>query len=211
MLKIGLTGGIGSGKSTISNILKKRGFNIIDADIVAREVLNIYPETICNIREQFGESFFDENNGLKRRELGNFIFAFEERRKEYEKIIMPFIEKEIFYRIHQLDEAGEELCILDAATLIENKFHKHMDVNVLVWVDSFTQIQRIKNRDKLDDKEIIDRINSQMTLEEKIRFADYIIDNSRSLENTKKELNEILKKIAKNFRGVKCLNNSGTK
>ncbi len=210
MLKIGLTGGIGSGKSTISNILKKRGFNIIDADIVAREVLNIYPETICYIREQFGESFFDENNGLKRRELGNFIFAFEERRKKYEKIIIPFIEKEIFYRIHKLDEAGEELCILDAATLIENNFHNHMDVNVLVWVDYFTQIQRIKSRDNLGDEEIINRINSQMALEEKIKFADYIIDNSGNLENTIKELNETLEKIGRNFRGVKCLSDLGT-
>lgn len=205
MLKIGLTGGIGSGKSTISEMLMKKGFDIIDADIVAREVLNKYPEIICEIKENFGEGFVDENNKLKRRELGNFIFAVQGRRKKYEEIIMPFIVKDIFYRINQLDEKGKEVCILDAATLIENNLHKYMDVTILVWVDSSTQLERIKNRDKLPHSEIVNRINSQMSLEEKIKFADYIIDNSKSLKDTEEELNTTLREIGRNFRGVKCL------
>ncbi|AWI06767.1 dephospho-CoA kinase [Clostridium drakei] len=210
MLKIGLTGGIGSGKSTISEMFRKRGFNIIDADIVAREVLNKYPEIICGIKKNFGERFVDENDKLKRRELGDFIFAVQERRKKYEEIIMPFIIKEIFYIISELDKKGKEVCILDAATLIENNLHKYMDINILVWVDSSTQLERIKNRDKLPHSEILNRINSQMSLQEKIKFVDYTIDNSKSLENTEEELNITLKEIVRNFRGVKCLNKLGT-
>lgn len=205
MLKIGITGGIGSGKSTISDMLRKKGFSIIDADIVAREVLRIYPEILQKVKEQFGKEFFNEKGELKRKEFGNYIFAVEERRKKYENIIMPFIIEYIFINLDKLKEEGKQVCFVDAATLIENNLHKHMNVNILVWVDSKTQIERVKSRDHLTEEQVIDRISSQMPLEDKKKVCDFIIDNSKTLEYTEKELYKALREIGKKYRGVECL------
>lgn len=205
MLKIGITGGIGSGKSTISDMLRKQGLSIIDADIVAREVLIIYPEILQKVREQFGKEFFNENGELKRKEFGNYIFAAEERREEYENIIMPFIKECIFTNLDKFKKEGKQVCFVDAATLIENNLHKYMDVNILVWVDLKTQIERVRNRDALTEEQVIDRISSQMPLEDKKRLCDFIIDNSKTLEHTEKELYRALREIGKKYRGVECL------
>jgi dephospho-CoA kinase len=195
MLKIGLTGGIGSGKSTVLTMLKEKGFSIIDADIIAREVLEIYPEILKKVRIYFGDTFFDENGKFKRKEFGNFIFSKDEKKKDYENIIMPFIKDEIFNRITELEKEKKEVCILDAPTLIENGMQVNMDINILVWVDLKTQIQRVKRRDNLSEEQVINRINSQMSLVDKKKFVDYIIDNSRTIERTKEDLNKILQQI----------------
>lgn len=195
MLKIGLTGGIGSGKSTVSLMLKKKGFPIIDADIVAREVLETYPQILEQVKKHFGYNFFNENGKLKRKEFGNFIFSKEDRKKDYENIIMPFIKNEIFNRITELEKEKEEVCILDAPTLIENGLHLKMDINILVWVDLKTQIERVKKRDVLSEDQVFNRINSQMSLEDKKKVVDYIIDNSGTIERTKRQVNKILQEI----------------
>lgn len=205
MLKIGLTGGIGSGKSTISNMLKEKDFVVIDADIAARDVLKIYPEVLKSIRREFGEEFFDKKSELKRKEFGNYIFSDDDRRKKYEKMIIPFIREHIFNILEKFQKAGNKICFVDGATIIENNFHEYMDVNILVWVDLKTQVNRVKNRDNLTEQQVVDRINSQMSLEDKKKFVDFIIDNSKTLDCTKKELSETLKKIGKKYRGVECL------
>ena len=202
MLKIGLTGGIGSGKSTVSRMFKEKGLDIIDADIVSREVLELHPQILEKVRVCFGESFFNENGEFKRKEFGNFIFLNEERRKKYENIIMPFIKSEIFNRIMELEKEKKEICILDAATLIENGLQRHMDANILIWVDLTTQIKRVKDRDNLLETQVIDRVNSQMSLQDKKKFVDYIIDNSGTIERTKEELDKILEEICIKHRGV---------
>lgn len=201
MLKIGLTGGIGSGKSTVSAILKEKGFSIIDADVVAREVLDIYPQILEGVRMHFGDKFLDQNGKLKRKEFGNFIFSKEKRKKDYENIIMPFIRNEIFNRITKLEKEKKEVCILDAPTLIENGLHVIMDINILVWADLGTQIERVKKRDNLPEDQVINRINSQMSLGDKRKVVDYIIDNSGSIEKTKKEVNKVLEQIAHSIGG----------
>ncbi|KEH96109.1 dephospho-CoA kinase [Clostridium massiliodielmoense] len=197
MIAIGLTGGIGSGKSTISNMIKSKDIPIIDADLISREVLNIYPEILNDIKETFGEKFIDDNGNLKRRELGNYIFENDILRKKLENIIIPYIKREIFNRVEECNKLDEKICVIDAPTLIEHKINEKMDFNILVWVDKNTQIERVKLRDNMDDVEVIKRINSQMSLEEKSKCVDFIIDNSGSLIDTKKELEEILGKVIK--------------
>lgn len=192
MLTIGLTGGIGSGKSTVSAMFKDKGIPIVDADVISREVLLLYPEILEKIKKEFGETFFTEEGELKRRELGNYVFKKEEERKKLEFIIIPFIKKEIWNRVDILRAKGEKMCIVDAPTLIENGIHKEMDSNILVWVDIKTQIERVKNRDVLSDDEVMHRVNAQMPLGEKKKYADYIIDNSESIEYTEKQVDDFL-------------------
>lgn len=199
MIKIGLTGGIGSGKSTVSNILKEQGVAVIDADIIARDVVEKYIVIKDRIRSTFGKEFIDDSGNLKRRELGDYIFSNKDKKNIYEDIILPFIKKEIFEKVDEFQKKGEQICIIDGATLIESGFYKHVDVLILVWTNKTTQIFRIKERDQLTENQIVDRINSQMTLEEKKKYADFILDNSNTLDETKKQLKEILNKITMNL------------
>ena len=200
MIKIGLTGGIGSGKSTVSFMLKEAGFSLIDADIVAREVLEKYPEILQKVRIDFGEGFFDWRGEFRRKEFGNHIFRFPKQRKKYEEIILPYIKREIYEKLDDLEKSGKDLVILDAPTLIENDLHKDMDYVILVWVDNNTQIQRVRSRDTLSREEAINRVNSQMPLEKKKDYANIIIENSGTLSKTKGQVDllvEFLKSILK--------------
>lgn len=192
MLKIGLTGGIGSGKSTVSAMFKGAGFPIIDADVISRTVLDKYPEILQWIRKEFGDGFFDWQGNFLRRQFGNYIFKYQKERIKYEEKIMPYIKQDIFNEIKKYNDANTALVIIDAPTLIENNIHDEMDYVILVWVDKNTQIQRVKNRDKLVHSEIMSRINSQISLEEKKLYADFIIDNSGNLESTRQQVNDIV-------------------
>lgn len=197
MLKVGLTGGIGSGKSTVSKILLEEGIPVIDADVISREVISIYPEILILIKKEFGEAVVDETGALQRRELGNIVFAHEEKRIKLESIIIPFIMKEIFKQLEKYKSSGAKLCIVDAPTLIEHGLHKEMDKNILVWVDRQTQIIRVTKRDIMKEKEVINRINSQYSLDSKREKVDYVIDNTGTFEETKVQVISVVKQLIK--------------
>lgn len=192
MITIGLTGGIGSGKSTVSLMLKTAGFEIIDADIIARNVLKKYPEILEKVKIEFGAGFFDWRGDFRRREFGNHIFRFPKERIKYEEIIMPYIKEEIESKIKEYEKINTKLIVIDGATLIENDMHKDMDMVVLVWVDKSSQIERMGFRDKLSKGEAINRINSQLSLERKKDYANIIIDNSGNLIKTKEQIDDLL-------------------
>lgn len=193
MIKIGLTGGIGTGKSTVSRMLIAAGFKVLDADLVAREVLNKYPEILQKVRIEFGEGFFDWRGEFRRKEFGNHIFRFPKLRIKYENIIIPYIKKEIEVAFERYEKNGESIVILDAPTLIENNLHSNMDYVILVWADNSTQIQRVRNRDKVSNADAISRINAQMSLEEKKKYANILIDNNGELIKTKTQVDDLVK------------------
>ena len=195
MLKVGVTGGIGSGKSTITKMLREKHFPIVDADIVAREVLIINSQVLSQIKEEFGYEFFDDKGELKRKEFGNYIFKSNTLRKKLERIMMPFIISEINHRINAYEENNCKLCFIDAPTLIENNLHTSMDVVILVWVGSDVQIQRTMQRDDITLEAAMDRIRAQMPIDEKKNFADFIINNEGSIENTKLQLDSIIAEL----------------
>lgn len=192
MIKIGLTGGIGSGKSTVSKMMVAAGIKVLDADLVARNVLTIYPEILEKVKIEFGDAFFDWRGEFRRKEFGNYIFRFPQQRIKYEKIIMPYIKKEILEAIERYESNGEKIIVLDAPTLIENGLHTNMDYVILVYADTKTQLQRLKDRDKLSVGDANSRINSQMQLEEKKKYANIIIDNNKDLITTKKQVDDII-------------------
>ena len=192
MLKIGLTGGIGSGKSTVSLMFQSEDFPLIDADVIAREVLKKYPEILDRVRIEFGDNFFDWRGEFRRREFGNHIFRFPNQRIRYENIIIPYIKDEINNVFNMYEQQGEKVVLLDAPTLIENNLHEEMEYVILVWVDNKTQLTRVKERDKLSQSEALNRINAQLSLEKKKEFANFLIDNSSSLMETKNQIDDIV-------------------
>lgn len=192
MIKIGLTGGIGSGKSTVTKMLSDKGFIVIDADTISKDVLKKYPEILEKIKIEFGSGFFDWRGEFRRREFGNHIFRFPKQRKKYEDIIIPYIKDEIFKEIEKYEKAGEKLIVLDAPTLIENDLHLNMDYIIVVWVDNNTQIIRIRNRDRLTRDEAINRLNAQISLDKKKEYANIIIDNNGDLLKTKGQVDKVM-------------------
>jgi dephospho-CoA kinase len=192
MIKVGLTGGIGTGKSTVTSMLIAAGFKVIDADLVAKQVLNNYPQILDTVRSEFGEGFFDWRGEFRRKEFGNHIFRFPKQRIKYEAIIIPYIIKEVNLAFDRYEENGEALVVLDAPTLIENNLHKEMDYVILVWADNNTQIQRVKSRDKVSNADAISRVNAQMSLEEKKEYTNILIDNNGELAKTQKQVEDII-------------------
>ncbi len=186
---IGLTGNIGSGKSTVSSILREKEIPIIDADLISREVLIKHPKLLKDIMDSFGNEYFDSNGNLLRKKLGNLIFSNNEKKIQLEDMLLPFIISDIF------DKKGFEFCIVDAPTLIENNLHFYMNAVILVTVERDIQIQRVATRDSLDLEDVMKRINSQISQDEKIKMANFIIDNNGSLNNTKIQVEQILNEM----------------
>lgn len=204
ILKVGLTGGIGCGKSTVSLMIKNQGIPVVDADMISRQVLLTHPEILLKIKETFGEEFFDEKGNFLRRKMGELIFSNEDKKKAYEAILMPYILKDIFEEIDEYDNMGEKICVLDAPTLIENNLHEEMDYVIVIVIMKELQISRVMARDEFTREEAIKRINNQMSTEEKVKYADYLIDNGDTLEYTKFQVDSIIKEL-KDFRGKNVL------
>lgn len=199
MIKLGVTGSMGSGKSSVCVILKDLGYKVIDADKLSREVLKNHKSLIKNIKESFGQEFVNDKGELKRRELGEYVFKSHERKEALEAIILPYIKAEIDNFFHKCEKEGEYLCILDAPTLIESGFYKYVDKVLLVTAPVEIRIKRVKLRDDLTEEEIKNRMNSQMTEEEKMKYSDFIIENSSGLEYLKDNLNNIINEL----KGIK--------
>lgn len=192
MIKFGLTGGIGTGKSTVSKILESEGIKVIDADAISREVLEKNPEILEAVRTQFGAGFFDWRGEFRRKEFGNHIFRFPKQRVKYESIIMPYIKNAIESRMKSCEKKGEKIVVFDAPTLIENNFHTEMDYVILVCTDNAVQIQRVMVRDKLTKAEAVGRTNAQMSMKQKKEFANIIIDNNNDLIDTQKQVYDLI-------------------
>jgi dephospho-CoA kinase len=188
MLLVGLTGGIASGKTLVRGYLEELGVKTIDADAVARELVS--PETAAwqEIIREFGEDYLRPDGSLDRRSVADLIFSDLEKRKRLEAIIHPLIADEIAARIKRYSlENPNGIIVVDAALMIEVDKHENFDKLIVVYADEETRIRRLMERDQLTRHEAYQRILAQMPLELKLNFADFVIDNNLTPEDTRRE------------------------
>lgn len=188
MYLIGLTGGIASGKSTVSNYLKELGAKIIDGDIIAREVVVPEKPAWIEIVKAFGEKILLPDRNLNRAVLGEIIFNDEKAKKILEKIISPYIANEIYAKINLFNKEQIGFVILDLPLLYENNWDRETNENWVVYVDEKTQIERLCKRNNYTIQQALSRINNQMSLKEKATRADFVIDNNADIESTKRQV-----------------------
>ena len=178
-LLVGLTGGIATGKSTVSEMFRRLGGEIIDADHLARDVVAPGEPALAEIARVFGSDVLLPDGGLDRKRLGALVFADPEKRRRLEQITHPAIRERFARRLAELDAAGfAGVVFFDAAVLIESGNYKNMDRLVVVLADEPTQRTRLMERDRLDTDAAVLRIRSQMPVAEKADLADHVIDNS---------------------------------
>lgn len=185
----GLTGNIGCGKSTLSNILKENNIYVVDLDLISREIMND-KFVIDLIYKTFGENLKQKDGLLNRKELGKIVFKNKEKLQLLNNITHPVIKEKVKKIIKQKD-----LVVIDGALLIEANFLDIVDKLILVTCDEKIQLERIIKRDNLTKEEAMLRINSQMCQQKKKDYADYIIDNSTTKEDLTKKSCELLKFI----------------
>ena len=192
---IGLTGGIASGKSTVSAKLKELGAAVIDADLLARDVVRKGEIAYNKIVQCFGADILLPGGDIDRKKLGDIVFSDKEKLELLNSITHPEIINRMKERIQELKAEGAKVIVVDAAILIEMGLHKYVDSVWVLSVDRETQLKRLVERDKYDYREAENRINSQFTNEVRKKYADVVIDNSKPIEEVEKRLEELWNNI----------------
>jgi dephospho-CoA kinase len=188
-LLVGLTGGIGTGKSTVSRLFRDLGCLIIDADLLAREVVEPGRPAHAEVVREFGREILDAEGRLDRKRLGALVFRDEARRRRLEEITHPEIRRRQREILAELEARGfDGIVIWDAALLVEVGNAEHMDRVVVVVADEATQLRRLVARDGIPEAEALRRVRSQMPLAEKQRHAHHVVDNSGSLAETERQV-----------------------
>lgn len=191
---IGLTGGIASGKSLVAEALKRLGAHLIDADEIAREVVKPGLPAYLDIVKEFGEGILDPDKTINRKALGKLVFSNPEIRKRLEQITHPRILDEINKNVKAVKGKNPDaIIVVDAALLIEVGLYKKMDKVIVVYADEKTQIERMMKRDGFTMDEAKNRISAQMPLQEKRKYADFVIENVEGMG--KEEVREEVKRI----------------
>ena len=191
---IGLTGGIASGKSTVSNMVKKLGITVVDADEISRDVVEIGKPAYNQIVDVFGADILQQDHTLDREKLGALIFSNQKRREQLNKIVHPEVRKEMLRQVEKERKQGSRAVVLDIPLLFESKLTYMVDKTLLVYVDEQTQLERLMQRNGYAKAEAKLRIQSQLPLKDKRKLADEIIDNNGTIENTQTQVEVVLKK-----------------
>lgn len=192
---IGLTGGIASGKSTVSNMLKNLGIRVVDADQISREVVEVGKPAYQQILSVFGDEILHQDKTINREKLGAIIFGDHSKREQLNKIVHPAVRKEMLNGVEEEKAKNSKAVVLDIPLLFESKLTYMVDKTILVYVDEKTQLKRLMERNGYTEKEAKMRIESQLPLYTKKDLSDEIIDNNGTIEQTEKQLHEILKKL----------------
>lgn len=193
MKVIGLTGNIGTGKSTASKVINSLGVKIIDCDVVSREVIR--EESVLRILvNTFGKEIVDSKGILDRKKLGSIAFKNKENVKKLNDIMHPLIKKRVKEYIEYFSKE-EKLCIIDGAILIEASFQDIVDDIILIKASEKNQLERVKKRDGHNYEYIKKIIDAQMPLGEKEKYCKYVINNDKNIEHLKSEVTKLIKAL----------------
>ncbi len=195
-LLVGLTGGMGSGKSLAASYFTGLGAQMIDADRISQGLVSPEKPAWKEIIEEFGSSVLNSDQTLNRKQVGAIVFNDESKRKKLEDIIHPRViveERRLYERYRQ--ENSRVLAVIDAALLIESGNYKNVDAVIVVQCGREEQIRRVMERDGTARNEVENRLNSQMSLEEKVGFGDYILRNDGTRESLKSQVGELYRDL----------------
>lgn len=195
MQLIGLTGGIASGKSTVAKILEQLGAAVVNADALAREVVEPGRDAWKEIVDAFGAEVLQPDQSLDRQKLRAIIFNNPEARKKLESIIHPRVRALAEERIRQHAAAGYEVVVYEVPLLFEGNLQDLLRPVILVACDIDTQRRRLQQRDRLNAATAQKQIDAQMSLEKKRRLADYIIENDGGMDDLERQVRAVLEKI----------------
>jgi dephospho-CoA kinase len=189
---IGLTGSIASGKSTVSNKLRQLGYKIIDCDEINHQILEKNQIGYNNVLAEFGSDILAENLEIDRKKLGNIIFNDKVAKEKLNQILHPLIKNIVKEEIKNIEDG---IVFLDCPLLFETDFHELCELKVVVYVNMDTQISRLMERDGITFPEALKKIYAQMSLDEKLTLADYVLDNCHSLSDLDWQIKQLLFRI----------------
>lgn len=200
MRVVGLTGGIACGKSTVSTMLSALGAPIVDADGIAREVVEPGSPVLHGIVAAFGPEMRLPDGTLDRARLGERVFADAAARERLNALVHPEIRRRSAERLAALARAGHPIAVYDAALILENGLAGAVDALIVVAVPEHVQVERLIRRDGIDRAAALARIRAQMPLAEKVAQADWVVDNSGTLSETEVRVRGIWQDVQERFR-----------
>ena len=196
MLIVGLTGGAATGKTAVSQVLREEGAYIIDADQIARELVQPHRPAWNEIIRAFGKEILQEDRSIHRKELADKVFADPKQRKVLNQILHPRIKEEIARRTREIGQKDHKaIVVIDAPLLVELGMHRNVDRLVVVTSTRAQQMERLKKRDGRSTEEALGLLSSQMPVKEKEKLADFVVRNEGSLEEMKKRAKEVFKEL----------------
>ncbi len=196
MIIVGLTGGVASGKSTVARMFVEKGAFLLDADLIAREVVLPGQPAWQEIRAWLGPAFTDPDGAINRERLGRLVFSDSDAREKLNGIVHPRVAGQFARRTDEVRRrCPDAVVIYDVPLLIEAKMDRLVDLVVVVYVPAEVQLARLQSRDSLSAEEALARVEAQMPLEEKRAYADAVIDNSGTLTATRRQVGRFWKEL----------------
>ncbi|WP_289933448.1 dephospho-CoA kinase [Lactobacillus delbrueckii] len=190
---LGLTGGIATGKSTASRILKEMGCQVIDSDLIAHQQAEVGQVSWQRILEEFGPDFFNEDWSLNRKKLGQYVFANPKALAKLSKITQGEVLKEVQ---KQMKDNQASVCVIDVPLLFEAGWQDYFDAVLLIAAPEEVELDRLMKRDSLSEAEAKRRMHAQLPLGEKRLLASYVLENTGTIEELRDKLSNLLKTIA---------------
>ena len=196
MLKVGLTGSIAVGKSYVLSVLKELGCHVIDADQIARDVVASETRGLKSVTEEFGTSVVNDDGTLNRKQLGEIVFGDEAKRNKLNSILHPMIIAAQDERVRELEAKDPNgIVVIDAALMIESGGYKRLDKLIVVYCEPEIQLQRLIKRDGLSTDAALARIRAQMPQDEKIKYANFLIDTSGDFAGTRAQVETLFNQL----------------